>query len=957
MPEYSVGSLVKAREREWVVISSPDPQILMLRPLSGSPDEVCGIYKPFLNLRLERVEPATFPLPSPDQAGDAVSARLLWDAARLLLRDGAGPFRSFGRISVRPRPYQLVPLLMALRMDPVRLFIADDVGVGKTIEALLIARELIDRGSIRRFAILCPPYLTDQWKEELAAKFHLEAVVVRSSTIHQLEREIVGQDQSVFGYYPYTIVSIDYAKSERHRANFLQHCPELVIVDEVHGDAQSLAAGSAQQQRHQLLHELARQPGRHLVFLSATPHSGIETAFLSLLRLLKPEFAAYDLDHLAREQREELARHFVQRRRPDVSRYLGEDTPFPKRIPLEVTYNLSSLTRELFERVYDFTRQIIPAEADFSQWRVKIRYYAAIALLRCVLSSPAAALSALQKRGERLEVAAEAEEVYDSYIQDAADLEANDTSPSQVLEQVEEELSGGEQRSLREFRALAQEILETKQDKKVEKSAEIIAGLLRKDHAPIVWCRYIATSDYVRDQLQQRLGKEFPDLQVASITGAMTDDQRRLHILELGNHPKRVLVATDCLSEGINLQQGFNAVLHYDLPWNPNRLDQREGRVDRFGQTKREVPAVLFYGEDNKVDGAVLDVLLRKALTIRNDLGYAVPIPTDSEAVISAVLKALFWRGKGEQQLLFDVSEVVETHRKWDRSAEREKQSRAIYAQRSIHEQEVADALKRTDDVLGDPAAVQRFFREALARWGVPARSPDGKVLFFSSFDPVPDAVKNQLPTLPKGQREWLFSFQSPSPEGTTAIGRNHPLVSAIAQDLLEGALSGDRRAIASRAGVIKASVVARRTVLLLLRLRFLLQEKDSSPLLAEEMYLAAVRGSPPNLEWLPPEEGLELLERCWPDAVISPEERREVLEEALRSWPDYRDGLKMQVEERAGQLEQSHRQVRSAARISLNIRVKVPADFQPDLLGLLVLQPIPAPNPKSSFSSEGERG
>ena len=127
-------------------------------------------------------------------------------------------------------------------------------------------------------------------------------------------------------------------------------------------------------------------------------------------------------------------------------------------------------------------------------------------------------------------------------------------------------------------------------------------------------------------------------------------------------------------------------------------------------------------------------------------------------------------------------------------------------------------------------------------------------------------------------------------------------------------------------------------------------------------MYLAAVRGSPPNLEWLPPEEGLELLERCRPDAAISPEERREVLEEALLSWPDYRDGLKGQVEERARQLEQSHRQVRSAARISSiapgrAFRIKVPADFQPDLLGLLVLQPIPAPNPKSSFSSEGERG
>ncbi len=119
-----------------------------------------------------------------------VFAELLWNSARLTLRDGAGPFRSSGRVSVRPRAFQFVPLVMAWRVNPIRLLIADDVGVGKTIEALLIGLELLDRGEIRRLCVLCPPYLCDQWCQELDEKFHIQAQVVRSGTVNQLERDL-----------------------------------------------------------------------------------------------------------------------------------------------------------------------------------------------------------------------------------------------------------------------------------------------------------------------------------------------------------------------------------------------------------------------------------------------------------------------------------------------------------------------------------------------------------------------------------------------------------------------------------------------------------------------------------------------------------------------------------------------------------------------------------------------
>ena len=146
---FAVGSLVKARGREWVVLPESDEQMLILRPLGGTNEEVTGVYLP-----LEKVEHAQFQPPNPALWGDDRSCRLLRHAVRFGFRSSAGPFRSFARIAVEPRPYQLVPLLMALRLDPVRLLIADDVGIGKTVEAGLIARELLDRREVERLAVL-----------------------------------------------------------------------------------------------------------------------------------------------------------------------------------------------------------------------------------------------------------------------------------------------------------------------------------------------------------------------------------------------------------------------------------------------------------------------------------------------------------------------------------------------------------------------------------------------------------------------------------------------------------------------------------------------------------------------------------------------------------------------------------------------------------------------------------
>src|SRR5712692_503023 len=384
---FAVGWLVNARGREWVVLPESDEQLLVLRPLGGTEDEVTGIYVP-----LERVEPASFDLPDPARLGDDRSCRLLRDAVRLGFRSSAGPFRSFARIAVDPRPYQLVPLLMALKLDPVRLLIADDVGIGKTIEACLVVRELIDRGEVSRMAVLCPPHLAEQWQVELQDKFHLDAELVLASTASRLERNC-RLGQSLFERYPYVIVSTDFIKADRRRDEFLRACPELVIVDEAHTCAYAGEGRGGRHQRYQLVSSLAADIQRHLILVTATPHSGNEEAFRSLLTFLEKDFKNLP-EELAGKQHEQdrrrLATHFVQRRRGDIRYYLNADTPFPDREESEQHYKLSEDYKRLIEKVMRYASEMVVDTLDgkmTNSHHRRVRWWSALALLRSMSSS------------------------------------------------------------------------------------------------------------------------------------------------------------------------------------------------------------------------------------------------------------------------------------------------------------------------------------------------------------------------------------------------------------------------------------------------------------------------------------------------------------------------------------------------------------------------------------------
>jgi superfamily II DNA/RNA helicase len=192
----------------------------------------------------------------------------------------------------------------------------------------------------------------------------------------------------------------------------------------------------------------------------------------------------------------------------------------------------------------------------------------------------------------------------------------------------------------------------------------------------------------------------------------MPPEEREARIRDLTADEARrpVLVATDCLSEGVNLQEHFQAVVHYDLAWNPTRHEQREGRVDRFGQRAPVVRAVTLYGTDNGFDGIVLDVLLRKHEQIRKALGISVPVPDRSDDVVQAILEGLLLRDAPGEQLAFEgigLEKRTDLHREWDSAAAQERQSRTKYAALAIW----------ADTARGMTPGPQAEIQLALARW------------------------------------------------------------------------------------------------------------------------------------------------------------------------------------------------------------------------------------------------
>jgi ERCC4-related helicase len=936
---YKPGSLVRLRGREWVVESSSDT-LLAVRPLGGSAEDVQLVLP---DMETTPVEEASFPLPDKTRPGPFHSALLLRDALLMKCRAGAGPFRGFGGINIELRAYQLVPLLMALKQQTVRLLIADDVGIGKTIEAALIVRELLDRAEIERFAVLCPPHLVEQWTAELKNRFHIDAAAITASNINRLERD-VPRGLTVFQYHTAFVISLDYIKSDAHRQFFLSNAPEMILVDEAHT---CTSVGQGRQLRFELLQSLCEDTNRHLLMLTATPHSGNETGFYNLLSLLRPDFAGLASGE-NKTLRAELGNYFVQRRRVDIDEW-NDASLFPRRKTKEATYELSGIWETFFEKTRAYCLRLAEEAERKKAKESHVIWYAILALLRCVSSSPDAARRALTTHLEGSESEMEAL-ICDERISDGAGDE---------LVLTDEEPAAG----LREHGDVLQSLIdETDRLKGIQNDPKLACLVKEVEYLisakqrfkPIVFCRYIATAHYVAEQLREHF-KNTESVRVACITGEITSDEREEQIDALISEADiPVLVSTDCLSEGVNLQDGFDAIIHYDLAWNPTRHEQREGRVDRFGQKSAEVRCIMLYGENNPVDGLIFNVILKKAQAIKQTLGILVPIPEDERKIQTAIVKAALMKksaSKQPPQSEFDFGDsddgayLQTISAQWQDAMEKESKNRTIFAQRRLKPQDVLPEWKKQADVLGNQDDVSRFVRNTLHIAGAPLEPVKDSYKFLPEH--LPEALQKRI-TGAGFEKPFRIDFTYPPEKSALFLHRSHPIVSILADYILENTLESKQnenvqRSFASRCGVYETDAVTQVTTICLIRLRHKIEithngakSRRQKSIVAEEAMLLGFEGRTTVTQL--PEECVKTLLDQSPGANLEKTVIERELDTSLAWFRNSGAVFEKIAVEKAAALLADHRRVRDASDDvgQFNVQPSLPVD----LIGLYVLLP-----------------
>ncbi|MDR1742186.1 MAG: DEAD/DEAH box helicase [Synergistaceae bacterium] len=962
---FQPGSLVRARGREWVVLPESDQHngLLWLRPFGGADGDAVPVLA---SLEVEPVKHAQFSPPTPAMAGAHDAARLLYEASVLKLRSGAGPFRSFGNVAVEPRAYQLVPLMMGLKQRTVRLLIADDVGVGKTIEAGLLVKELLARGEISRFVVLCPPTLVDQWVSELSSRFNIQADALTASSAARLERN--APQSALFDHYPFVVASLDYLKSDKHRENFLHMAPECVVVDEAH--TCTMGVRTRQHKRFELLQKIAADENRHMILLTATPHSGDDEAFHNLLSLLRSDFAQLkqlradpamdeaDAERAAdawRRLRGQLALYFVQRRRKDIEEWKDQNL-FPTRMTTEITYRLSGEWEAFFEDVCAYCAAFAERAESEKGRGARLIWFVTLSLLRCVTSSPAAAEKALSTKLAGLAEAGAAENdgetdsVFDGRVDGLA---LSDLEPSAGTDDAKLENLIAKAHALASRGASSANTASS--DPKLAALTRGLRGLLKDGFHPVVFCRYIETAKYVAGALSAL----FPDVTVEAVTGDLPPEERVERTEHLGEFEHRILVATDCLSEGINLQESFDAVIHYDLAWNPTRHEQREGRVDRFGQRAKEVRCIMLYGENNPVDGLILKVILRKAETIRSELGISVPMPDNGEK-LQEVLKTAILSGLSRKKTSKDVQmsldfgdswvpDAQDMEEQWQNALEKMKANRTVFAQRSLKPENVLPEWRREQQALGSEEDVKKFVSGALGRLGAPLEETSRPKVYRINLAGLPQPLVERLHehrviSSDSKKRPTLVCFQNPSQLDAVYVHRSHPLVTLLADELLEAALSGTPRPPAARCAVTVTRDVERLTRVYLLRLRHQLvmtrrthaagqrQEKRHVMMAEETLTVVLDETGAPTIP-----QSAALLEVTPSKNAAHPES---YLQDALTLWES--SSARAQIDAlaaaRAEKLRADHIRVKDAASDTGTYEVTpcLPAD----LLGVYVLLP-----------------
>lgn len=677
-----VGQLVQVRQRQFVVSD--------VRAASGVEDvttpeqegrqhlvSLQSIEKDALGEELQviwELEPGArvfekAPLPEPEGFDppdhfDAFLDAVRWGAASHAdTSELLAPFRS----GIDIEDYQLEPLVRALQMPRANLLIADDVGLGKTIEAGLIAQELILRHRARRLLVVCPASLQIHWKEQMRDKFGLDFRIVDSDLMKQLRRER-GIHVNPWTHFPRLITSIDYLKRDRQMRLFRDALPgpgepmyprrfDLLIVDEAHNVAPS---GSGQYATDSLRTRAIRELSPHFehrLFLTATPHNGYRESFTALLELVDNQRFARGVEPDERQLREVM----VRRLKTDFPAEFDGSRKFPKRElhPLAVDYTDEERAIHKKLRQYSDLRR---KRARDSRETFAVEFVLKL-LKKRLFSSPEAFRSTLEKHIDTVYSIDEGEEdtsdVSEGVLRQLAAGLDEGHEDDEAFEEETQEVVGNVTRTMSMPSDAEGELLDemrdwanyaaNRADSKCSRLTDWLHDNLKEegdwtDKRVIIFTEYRATQDWLLTRLNaSRLAQ---DGRVELIYGGMDVDEREriknaFQARPGPDNPLRILLATDAASEGIDLQRHCSRVIHYEIPWNPNRLEQRNGRVDRHGQQADQVDIFHFVGrevEDLQDMSAVGDVgelegdlefLARAAWKvdqIREDLGSVGPV-------------------------------------------------------------------------------------------------------------------------------------------------------------------------------------------------------------------------------------------------------------------------------------------------------------------------------------------
>ena len=547
--------------------------------------------------------------------------KLAAEAQRIRLAGSFDPMLAVATSDVQPLPHQISAVYgELLPRTPLRFLLADDPGAGKTIMAGLYIKELLLRDDVRRCLVVAPGGLVEQWQDELFLKFGLHLEILTNALID------ANINVNVFESHPLLIARMDQLSRNDDLKNSLAESEwDLVIVDEAHRMAAHYFFGKLEKTRRFELGELLGSVTRHLLLMTATPHSGIEQDFQLFLTLLDSDrFEGRYREGVHRIDTSDVMRRMVKE---NLLTFEGKRL-FPERIAETVPYQLTALEQDLYEQVTEYVRQGFDRADRLTDKRRNTVGFALTVLQRRLASSPEAILRSLERRTARLErrrtdlangvITVEAATIDPSLYED-------DEYSADERESVEEELvdAATAAQTLEELNAelaelgaltrLARRVRDSGEDRKWAELRTILTDhALRYDDTGrprklIVFTEHRDTLDYLGRRIATLLGRESA---VNSIHGAVRRQERRQITEEFTKNPDcQVLLATDAAGEGLNLQAA-HLMVNYDLPWNPNRIEQRFGRIHRIGQT--EVCRLWNLVADDTREGEVFRTLLAK---------------------------------------------------------------------------------------------------------------------------------------------------------------------------------------------------------------------------------------------------------------------------------------------------------------------------------------------------------